>query len=106
MFSLAKNIKMSTHKNIGLIECSLPGQSFQIELMQDLNGYHLKKAFVTDHSSEGIFKSHYPQVEIVDDKSSIINDNTIELVIVSAPSATDMEMVSEVMNAGKHVRIL
>lgn len=97
---------MNTNKYIGLIDCSLPGQQFQMEEMQGLNGYHLKKAFVLDNSSEGIFKSHYPQVEIVDDKSSIINDNTIELVIVSAPSATDMDMVKEVMHAGKHVRIL
>ena len=97
---------MVTSKNVGLIECSLPGQSFQMEQMQDVNGYHLTKALVLNDSSGEIFKSHYPQVEIVNDKSSIINDNSIELVIVSAPSATNMDLIGEVLHAGKHVRVL
>lgn len=97
---------MSIARNIGLIECGVAGQNFQLEQMQDLNGYHLKKAFVLDNSTEGIFKSHYPQVEIVDNKKSILDDDTIELVVVSAPSATDMDIVSEFVHAGKHVRII
>ena len=96
---------MSTTKNIGFIICGA-GQSFGPERMGDLKEYHLKKALMPGSFSQETFKSRFPQAEIVNDTRSIIHDHTIELVIVSSPAATDMDMVNEVLKAGKHVRIL
>ena len=49
---------------------------------------------------------HYPDAEFVQDKSAIINDGSIDLVIISSPDDEGMNIVTEALEAGKNVRIL
>ena len=51
-------------------------------------------------------RTHYPQAEIVGNLQDIISDESIDLVLVDAPKGAEPGIVKEVLDAGKHVRIL
>lgn len=57
-------------------------------------------------SANEYVRANYPLSEIVEDKQSIVEDNSIELVIVSQPLAKELDLVSEVLAAGKQVRVI
>ena len=71
----------------------------------DQKGFHLKKVMI-HHTSPAIARMHYPQAEVVQDKAAIINDATIELIVISGAAKQDMDLVAEVLQTGKHVRIV
>lgn len=90
--------------NVGLIECNNPEGHLRVDLINE-NGFHLKKVMGTRTSAE-IIKQHYPQSEIVLHKESIMQDASIELVVISGPGRQDLDLVAEVLQSGKHVRVV
>ena len=97
---------MNTIKNIGLINCGGLGQILQLDPTNYSNSNSVKKVLMTDKAAAVRVQSQYPEVEIVQDTNSILQDQAIDLVIVSAPKASDMNMVAKVLQAGKSVQIL
>lgn len=97
---------MNTIKNIGLINCGGIGQTLQLDSTNYLDGKSVKKVLMADKASADRVQLQYPEVEIVEDKNAILYDQAIDLVIVSSPKASDMNMVAEVLQAGKNVQIL
>ncbi|MEP6845669.1 MAG: hypothetical protein ABI861_06685 [Panacibacter sp.] len=97
---------MNTYKNVGLIECRDHGPVLQMSANSNLNGYNIKKIYINKNISDHEVKSQYPNAEIVKDTNAIINDVFIDLVIVSSPADADMDIVGEVLEAGKYVRVI
>jgi predicted dehydrogenase len=96
----------TTMKNVGLIEY---GSATITSLLQDVNlsnGYQVKKILATQKSTNRIAKDHYPDAELVSDSSSIINDSTIELIIIAGTANSDLGVVAQAVGAGKQVRVL
>lgn len=91
--------------NVGLIEFKTPTSTFQVESLGNTNGFLLKKVMVKNASPE-ITRSHYPDAEIVQDKRSIMEDSTIDLIVISGAPKNDLDLVAEVLQTGKHVRIV
>jgi hypothetical protein len=92
--------------NIGLVECGASDAIFQINHTSTLNGYSITKAFVTNKSSAGIVQSQCPKAEIVEDKHSILNDQTIDFILVISPQSCDLNFIGEAIQAGKQIRIM
>lgn len=97
---------MHTIKNIGIIECGTSGKNFHTNHSAHLNGFVVSKILVADTSAAQMVHKQYPNTELVFDKASILNDNTIDMVILSEPNETELFMVGEILQAGKQVRIL
>ncbi|MEP7111090.1 MAG: Gfo/Idh/MocA family oxidoreductase [Ferruginibacter sp.] len=97
---------MNTIKNIGLIECGTLQKPLYISPVSNMEGYSIKKILSTGDTNEVNIKSRYPLAEIVDNTRDILDDNSIDLVIVSGPSQDDMGMVGEAIQAGKQIRII
>lgn len=97
---------MNSTKYIGLIssETSLPLAQLSAGSIE--NGYQLKKVLPFEELSAGLAASRYPGAEIVDRLSDIIHDDSIELVLIADSGSGRPALVREVMDAGKHVRIL
>ena len=96
----------TTMKNVGFIEL---GNGTIPSLVQDvslLNGYQVKKILATQKATNKIAKDHYPDAELVEDSSSIINDTTIDLIIISGTANKDLGIVAQAVGAGKQVRVL
>ncbi len=56
--------------------------------------------------SPEIARRHYPQSEIVQDKRAIMEDSTIDLIVISGAAKDDLDLVAEVLQTGKHVRLV
>ena len=97
---------MDTLTNIALIECSATKTPYFLDTTSAMNGFYLKKVLAKRTITENLAKEHYPQYEIVQSKQAIINDNSIELVIISSPAKEDLSLVGEVLESGKQVRIV
>lgn len=96
----------TTMKNVGVIEY---GNASIPSLIQDMslsNGYQIKKILATGKSTTRLAKDHYPDAELVNDSSSIIDDASIELVIIAGTSNNDLGLVAQAIGAGKQVRVL
>jgi predicted dehydrogenase len=96
---------METITNVGLIECKTPNGAFKTDALGNRHGFHLKKVMVQDASPE-ITRLHYPQSEIVQDKRAIMDDSSIDLIVISGAAKSDLDLVAEVLQTGKHVRIV
>ncbi|MBC6492223.1 hypothetical protein ACFSQD_01835 [Flavihumibacter stibioxidans] len=97
---------MNTPKYIGLISSETSQLPQQLSTGSIQNGYRLKKVLPFEELSAGLAASRYPGAEIVDSLSDIIHDDSIELVLVAGKGSGQPALVKEVMDAGKHVRIL
>ena len=97
---------MKIKQNIGLIECGLTLKPINISPSIGSHDNVIKKVLLTDNINKADIKLKYPSAEVVDDTKAIINDNSIELVIISNPSKEDMSMVGEFIHAGKYIRII
>jgi len=97
---------MNTTKNIGLIECGNLQKPLYISPLSIGEGYSIKKILSTTDANEINIKSRYPQAEIVDNTRAILDDHSIELVIVSGPSEDALGFAGEAIQAGKQIRII
>lgn len=96
---------MKSITNVGLIECGVPGKLFQLQGVSKKQGYNLKKILFTS-AVHPVVPQQFGQAEIVSDKASILHDTAIDLVIVSAQNNADPELITEVLQSGKHLRIV
>ncbi|MEI6946402.1 hypothetical protein V9K67_04310 [Paraflavisolibacter sp. H34] len=99
---------MSAAKNIALVDCSVSKQDLQLNYLQRICGYNynLKKVLHTAQEPAGFLVAQYPEMEVVQDKAAIIDDQSIDLVIVSAPQKNDLQLVGALLRSGKQIRIL
>jgi scyllo-inositol 2-dehydrogenase (NADP+) len=89
--------------NVGLIGYGIGGQVFHAPLLTCVDGLMLKKIRVNNPSDAALANKRYPQVELVKDSKDIINDPTIDLVIITSPNTLHFALATEALNAGKHV---
>lgn len=91
--------------NAGLIEFNQPTDPYLIDETGSFNGYHVKKVMLKEETA-ALTKEKFSGAELVHDTSDILEDESIHLVIVSAPDEADMSLVGKALQAGKQVRIL
>ena len=91
---------MSSPIITALLSYGMSGEIFHAPFLSIHHGFQLKA--VVERSKKKI-NERYPQVASIKDKSEVLNDSSIELVIVNTPNETHYPFVKEVLNAGKHV---
>lgn len=83
-----------------LLSYGMSGEVFHAPLLEAHAGFDLhtivqrKKATAT---------SRYPNVKIVGSIDKVLNDASIELVVINTPNETHFDFTSRVLEAGKHV---
>lgn len=97
---------MEKVKNIGVIEESVAGKTFRLAGICKNEGYDLKKIFIGDNNSDSWVKQQFPRTEIVQDMQSIIHDAGIDLVIIPAHQREELNIVAEILQTGKNLRIV
>lgn len=85
---------------VGLASYGMSGKVFHAPLLAANPGFSIKK--VLERSSENS-KLRYPQVEVVKDFDVLLQDDSIELLIINTPNALHFEMGQKALQAGKHV---
>jgi hypothetical protein len=96
---------MEERKYAGLIECGASTTSNWTDKNSGFKGFHIKKVLVKENMN-GVALDGYADAEVVSDINSIMNDQTIELVVFSGAAESDLVLVAEAIGAGKQVRVL
>ena len=95
---------MNASKSIALIKCGLKGLNAQD--FTSRSEKVISKIFVLNNEDSKHCRIHYPNAELVDKKEFILQDTSIDHVIIIDPASKDMDLVAEVLKAGKKVQIL
>ncbi len=77
-----KNLVRTFHQ-MGVLEC-----------VCDLNPHILKKT-----------QEKYPDLKLLNDYQDVFSDSTIDCVVIATPAVTHFDLVTQSLNAGKHVFI-
>ena len=97
---------MKTNKTIALIHPADPGKYFHLDSMSIHNGYQIGKVLIADQSSWDAHKHQYPGAQFVSDKNDIIHDEGTDLVLISSAIEDHLDIVRELIQAGKPVRVI
>lgn len=91
---------MSESIKTGIIGYGLSGKVFHAPFIHQHQGFELCK--IVERNSLNS-KSDYHYIEVVRDYKELLNDSSIELVVVATPNIYHFQMVKDALIAGKHV---
>jgi predicted dehydrogenase len=89
--------------NVGLIGFGMAGRLFHGPTITSAKGLKLYKVRETKSPNIAIIRERYPDTIIVNDTNEILNDPSIELVVVATPNVTHYDVATKALMAGKHV---
>jgi hypothetical protein len=89
-------------KNIGVIG-SQALENFFFTREDQAKQFHVKKVFPGEDGSMKLDKEQFPQAELVLDLKTMIEDKTIDTIIVSEKQ---LKFAAQVLRAGKAVRVI
>ena len=86
--------------NVGVIGYGLSGSVFHAPIISQVKGFRLK-GFVSSNPTK--VHQDYPEAVVYPDVPTLLQDNEIDLVIVTSPNTTHFEYAKEAILAKKHV---
>jgi predicted dehydrogenase len=89
--------------NAAIIGFGNSGQTFLAPFIDANPGFDLKKISTSDPVKAAKAKSIYPNTEVVSDAEQIMNDESIELVLIGSPNTSHLSLTKAALLAGKHV---
>ncbi|OJW00045.1 MAG: hypothetical protein BGO52_02805 [Sphingobacteriales bacterium 44-61] len=96
---------MKTFTSIAVIECSHSASSLWKSATSPVNGGNLKKVLPKGSFTHNLSRQ-FPEAEIVSNSNDILNDESIDLIILADPASSDLGIAAAALEAGKSVRIL
>lgn len=97
---------MDSNKRTALIECGSPEESFLTSFELTSGHVQINKAYILNERTKGAFAKRFPQLEIAKDCNAIFHDESIGLVLISAPSNQHRMFIGEALKANKQVQIV
>lgn len=90
------------------IENYLSSKDFQVAGIGNGEGYQLRKIFIKDGESfsNTWVQDLFPKAELVQNIEAITEDQDIDLLIIPAPEANDLDLLAKLVGTGKHVRVV
>ncbi|MGZ3764763.1 MAG: oxidoreductase [Mucilaginibacter sp.] len=89
--------------NAAIIGFGNSGQTFLAPFIDANPGFNLKKISTSDPAKAAKAKEVYPNAEVVVDPDAIMNDESIELVLIGSPNTSHLPLAKAALLAGKHV---
>ena len=87
----------------GIIGFGLSGRVFHAPFIDIVEGFELSKISTANANNIHIAQVRYPEAEIVPDGQNIIDDDNIDLVIVTSPNTVHFHWAKAALLANKHV---
>ncbi|MBD1396163.1 Gfo/Idh/MocA family oxidoreductase [Pontibacter sp. JH31] len=94
---------MRTILNVGLLGFGMAGRVFHAPIITAVEGLQLRKIRAGRPESVALAQERYPQAEVVPDDQCILQDDTIDLVVVATTNSTHFSLAKAALMAGKHV---
>lgn len=86
--------------NTAIIGFGLSGKVFHAPFIHSHRGFHLSVVVERNHQYS---REIYPYVDVLKDYKFLLEDHTIDLVVVASPNIYHFPMTRELLEAGKHV---
>lgn len=86
--------------SVGLASYGMSGKVFHAPFLTTNPRFQLRK--IVERTKQDS-REAYPEVEIVKDFEDLLEDDTIELIVVNTPNALHFDMAQKALKAGKHV---
>ena len=93
---------MEPQINTGLLAYGMSGKVFHAPFIATHPGFNLKGIV---ERSKKIAQQDYPEVESYNSVDELMNDPSIDLVIINTPNNTHYEYAKQALNAGKHILV-
>ena len=93
---------MTRAVHTGIIGFGLSGKVFHAPFVSSHPGFELSKIVERHHRHAA---EVYPGITIVNDYHDLLNDNNIELIVITTPNTLHYPMAVECLSAGKHIVI-
>ena len=89
--------------NVGLLGFGMAGRVFHAPIISAIEGLRLKKIRAGRPESIALAQAVYPGAEVVPDDQGILQDESIDLVVVATTNSTHYSLAKAALMAGKHV---
>jgi len=89
--------------NIGIIGFGMSGKVFHAPFLHLLPQFYISKISTSNIDSKEYINTTYPYISVVDNANSILDDDTIDLVIVATSNDVHYSLAKEALQKGKHV---
>lgn len=86
--------------NTGIIGFGLSGKVFHAPFIHTHPGFHLSVVVERNHQYS---REIYPYVDVIQDYKYLLEDDSIDLIVVATPNIFHYGMIRESLEAGKHV---
>lgn len=96
---------MDKNLQVGLIGYGMGGQLFHAPIISAVDGLILKKIRAVKPEQVNLAEKRYPGVQIVPDTEGILQDDEIDVVVITTPNAWHAQIAKKALEAGKHVVI-
>jgi scyllo-inositol 2-dehydrogenase (NADP+) len=94
---------MNKTLQVGLLGFGMAGRVFHAPIISGLSGLQLSKIRAGRPESIALAMATYPEAEVVTDDATILQDESIDLVIVATTNETHYDLAKAALQAGKHV---
>lgn len=93
---------MEPQINTGLLAFGMSGKVFHAPFIATHPGFNLKGIV---ERTKKLAQYDYPEITSYNSVDELINDPTIDLVIINTPNNTHYEYAKQALNAGKHILV-
>ncbi|HEX9058678.1 MAG TPA: Gfo/Idh/MocA family oxidoreductase, partial [Clostridia bacterium] len=94
---------MAQNLNVGLLGYGFGGKHFHAPFITNVPGFRLYKVRETNPQNIGHLKNAYGEIQVAADSDEILNDENIQLVVITTPNTYHYELASKALKTGKHV---
>lgn len=91
---------MADKLNVGIIGYGYASKTFHAPLINTTEGLHLS---AISSSDEHKVKLDFPHLNVYDNPQALINDPSLDLIIIPTPNDTHYSLASQALAKGKHV---
>ena len=100
---LAGGMAMGRIINIGLIGFGLSGRVFHAPIILSTQGFRISKVYETKDENLKKLKELCPEAQAVSNTEDIFQDDSIELVVITAPNALHFPLCKRALECNKNV---
>lgn len=89
--------------NVGIIGYGMAGEVFHAPIINSLDELNLAKIVSSRAETIEAVKKRYPQTKVVLSLKDLLEDDTIDLIVVATPNTSHYDLTKRVLMSGKHV---
>jgi len=89
--------------NVAMVGFGSGARIYNAPIISSVEGFEIKKILTSNPENIKAAKNDFPQAQVVQDYSKILQDSTIDIVVVATPNHLHKEIATKALEADKHV---